>query len=98
LTMTHLDISYPEVPIKVCVAYLKNGKEVGYRPDQEYLNDIKPVYVDVPAWDGAEVQSVRKMKDLPKEALQYIAFISQALGVEPFILTTGPTREQTIVC
>lgn len=98
LTMTHLDISYPDVPIKVCVAYLKDGKKVGYRPDQEYLNEVKPVYVELPAWNGAEVQKAKKLKDLPKKALQYIAFISQALEAEPFILTTGASREQTIMC
>lgn len=96
--LTHLDISYPKVPIKVCIGYLKDGKEVSYRPDQEYLNDIEPVYIDLPAWDGEEVQTVRELKDLPKEALQYIAFITQALEVEPFMITTGPKREQTICC
>lgn len=98
LIMTHLDICYPEVPIKVCVAYKIGGKEVGYRPDQLYLNKVKPVYLEVPAWDGQAVQSAQTVKELPLEARQYLAFISQALGVEPFIVTTGPAREQTIVC
>ena len=98
LILTHLDISYPEVPIKVCIGYLKDGKEVDYRPDQEYLNDIEPVYIELPAWDGKEVQEVRKLEDLPKVALQYIAFLTQALRVEPFMITTGPKRKQTICC
>jgi adenylosuccinate synthase len=97
LIMTHLDISYPEVPIKVCVAYELDGQEVGYRPDQVYLDKVKPVYVDLPAWDGEAVKSASKFADLPDEAKRYIVFISRALGVRPFMITTGPKREQTIV-
>ncbi len=98
VVITHLDISYPEVPIKVCIAYELDGKEVGYRPDQEYLNKVKPVYVDLPAWDGEDVKGKTKLEELPKEAQQYIAFVSMSLGVKPFMVTTGPKREQTIEC
>jgi adenylosuccinate synthase len=96
LVMTHLDISYPEVPIKVCVGYTLRGKAVEYRPDQEYLNKVKPEYIELPSWSMEAVHKARKPKDLPKEALQYIAFISQALKAQPFMVTLGPKREQGI--
>lgn len=98
LVMTHLDISYSDVPVKVCIAYKLNGKEVGYRPDQEYLNKVKPVYLELPPWDGNQVKNKKELKELPIEAQQYIAFISLSLGVRPFMITTGPKREQTIEC
>ncbi len=98
LILTHLDISYPEVPIKVCIGYRIDGELVDYRPDQQYLNKVEPEYIQLPAWDGAEVQNTRQVEDLPIEAQQYVAFITQALAVEPFMLTVGPSRNQTIFC
>jgi adenylosuccinate synthase len=42
LVLTHMDIVYPDRSVKVCVGYTKNGKPVGYRPDQTYLLTVKP--------------------------------------------------------
>ncbi len=96
LTLTHLDIAYPEVPIKVCVAYEIDGQEVGYRPDQEYLSRVKPVYVELPSFDGNKLATAKSIADLPKEALQYVAFLSESLQAKPFLISVGPKREQTI--
>jgi len=98
LAITHLDISYPDMPIKVCVDYKKTGMSVGYRPDQQFLDQLEPVYIDLPAWDGIKTQAAKKLSDLPELAKKYVAFITQSLGVSPFILTTGPKRNQTINC
>jgi adenylosuccinate synthase len=97
LVLTHLDIAYPEVPVKVCTAYLDaSGAVVDYRPDQAYLDTVTPHYVELPAWDGAAVQGVQTIDALPREAQQYIAFISGALGVTPLFGTTGPQRNAII--
>ncbi len=98
LALTHLDISYPDVPIKVCVAYQINNKEVNYRPDQEFLNLVEPVYFELPPWDGAKLEKTKSLTDLPQEAKQYIAFMSRSLKLKPLMITTGPRREQTIRC
>ena len=96
LTLTHLDIAYPETPIKVCVAYEIDGKEVSYRPDQEYLNKVTAKYVDLPSYDGAALANVKEMKDLPDEALKFLAFLSQSLQVKLLMVSVGPKRDQTI--
>jgi len=96
IAITHLDIAYSNEPIKICVGYKLGGKVVGYRPDQVYLNKVEPVYIELPSWDGAKLQAARKIEDLPKEALQYLAFMTQALEVGLFMVTVGPKREQTI--
>jgi adenylosuccinate synthase len=41
LILTHLDIAYLDIPVKVCVGYELNGREVDYRPDQTYLSQVK---------------------------------------------------------
>jgi len=96
LVPTHLDVVYPHQPIKVCVGYLKNGKSVGYRPDQEYLLGIKPQFIELPSWDKVKLQQAKKPADLPLETLQFLAFLEQTLNVKILMATTGPKREQTI--
>lgn len=97
LVVTHLDISYPDVPIKICIGYQKNGKEVGYQPDQLFLNNVKPIWLELPSWDGASLTGITKPKDLPKEAQQYLAFLQQCLNVKILMATTGPKRDQSVM-
>jgi len=96
LVLTHMDICYLDAPIEIVIGYQKDGKPVEYRPDQEYLNTVKPIFMSLPSWDGQSVTNIKKIKDLPKAALQYLSFLEQALGVEILMVTTGPKREQTI--
>lgn len=99
LALTHLDISYTDTPIKVCIAYKhkKTGQEVTYRPDQTWLDQVKPEYVELPSWDNQQATSAQTLADLPVNALKYIAFLTSCLQVKPFMLTTGPKREQSLL-
>jgi len=96
LAITHMDIVYPKTPVKICVAYEKGGKEVPYRPDQEYLNKVKPVYEDLPTWDKKALQKAKTVDEIPVEARNYLDFVSKALGIPILIITIGPKREQSI--
>jgi adenylosuccinate synthase len=96
LILTHLDIAYPEVPIKVCVAYELNGQSVGYRPDQTFLNQVTAKYVELPSWDGAKLAKAKKLSDLPKAAKQYLKFLTQTLQAQLLLISIGPKRNQTI--
>lgn len=96
LTLTHLDICYLDTPIKVCINYKIDGKSVSYRPDQEFLNKVKPEYIKLPSWETKNLTKIKKIKDLPWQAQKYIAFLNKCLGTKLFMLTTGPKRNQTI--
>lgn len=96
LILTHLDIAYPEVPVRVCVGYQLNGREVSYRPDQTYLSQVTPKYVDLPSWDGAKLAQVKNLKDLPLAANQYLSFLVKALETQLLLISIGPKRNQTI--
>jgi len=97
LALTHLDISYPDVPVKVCVAYVKDGKRVPYYPDQRYLRQVKPVYVELSPWSGEVTQKARRREDLPPEAKDFLNFVSEQTGLPILMVTTGPKREQGIM-
>jgi len=97
LVLTHLDIAYPELPIRVCTHYTDAaGRPAGYRPDQLYLDGVRPVYIELPGWDGAAIRGVTRLADLPPAAVQYIAFLSRALEMTPLFATTGPQRDAII--
>ena len=97
LVLTHLDVAYEDVPVKVCTHYLDAaGNMAGYRPDQTYLDTVTPQYIDLPSWDGVAVQNARELAALPQTARQYIAFLSRALGVTTLFGTTGPQRDAVI--
>jgi len=96
MVLTHMDIVYKDTPVKVCIGYTLRGKKVTYRPDQEFLNKVKPVYKDFKTWDKEKVQKAKKYKDLPKEAKDFLTYISKYLEVPVLMITTGPKREQGI--
>jgi adenylosuccinate synthase len=97
LVLTHLDIAYADVPIRVCTHYTdSSGAPMPYRPDQGYLNGLTAQFRDLPSWQGAALRNARHLADLPHTALQYIAFITQALGVAPLMATTGAQRDALI--
>lgn len=95
--LTHLDISYSDADLCVCTSYHnQRGESVPYRPDQDYLLTVTPQYVTLPAWEQAAVKQARQVGDLPRAAVQYIAYLSQALGMHPLMGTTGPERDAIV--
>jgi len=96
LALTHMDITYPDVPIKICVRYEIKGKEVQYRPDQEYLLRVKPVYITLKSWQKDAIQKAKKPSDLPSEAKKFLRFMEREMGVPVLAITTGAEREQAI--
>ncbi len=97
LVLTHMDVVYDDQPIKVCDHYLVKDKKVAYRPDQEFLNTVKPHYVEFKTWSKDKVQAARKPTELPSAAQKYIAFLEKQIGVPVWMITTGPQREQSLI-
>lgn len=95
LAATHLDASKGE-KIKVITSYSKKhetgGKgyeKMGYLPYQEYLDNLEAETREFRGWDGQVTKGTEKMEDLPKEALNYLEFLSQ--NIAPVIFaTSGP--------
>jgi len=97
MVLTHLDISYPDIPIKVCTQYVdKKGRAIDYRPDQLFLNHALPVYESFKPWDGSKIKNSTNMSCLSPSVKKYIKFLSQSINLLPLMLTTGPKRESVI--
>lgn len=94
--LTHMDVVYPDTPVKVCVGYTINGKIADYRPDQEYLLKVKPVYREFETWSLRKVQQAKNYDALPKQAKKFLKFIAKELDTTILMITTGPRRDQGI--
>jgi adenylosuccinate synthase len=91
IVATHLDASKEGQKIKVVTGYVdkKTGKEKPYLPYQDHLDTLNPVTVEFDGWDGSQAAKVKSIEALPREARNYLAFISAAIA-PIFICTYGP--------
>ncbi len=94
--ITKLDVLSYLDEIKVCVGYELNGKRLKYFPtSKSVLEQVKPIYEILPGWK-TDISDVRNYDELPKEAKDYLSFISEKSGFEISIISVGPKRSQII--
>ncbi len=97
VALTKLDVLDALDEIKVCVSYEIDGKKVDTFPAVSLdLQQIKPIYESLEGWKS-ETLGTTKFKDLPTKAREYVEFLSNSIGVEIGLISTGPERDQTII-
>jgi adenylosuccinate synthase len=97
VALTKLDVLDALAEIKVCVGYEIDGKKVDTFPAVSLdLARIKPVYETLEGWQS-ETVGTTKIEDLPAKAREYVDFLSNSIGVEIGLISTGPERDQTII-
>jgi len=60
------------------------------------LRLIKPVYETLAGW-GSNTVGTTEFDKLPTNAQKYVRFLSDQIGVEIGLISTGPERDQTIL-
>ena len=80
LCLTKLDVLDSFNSIDVCI---------------EYDNRGDPVYKNFPGW-MSKTEGINDFNNLPENAKSYISFIEDFIGCSASIISTGPSREQTI--
>ena len=93
--LTCLDVLGYLDEIKICTAYEINGEIVKDFPVTRMLKDAKPIYTTLPGWKS-DIRGITDESHLPKEALAYVDFIEQELGVPVKMFSTGPKRHEII--
>lgn len=94
--ITKLDVLDPFDVVKVAVAYESNGELFDAVPyHQSTFHKSVPIYKEFPGWNR-DLSTVRKRSDLPKEALHYIEFLSEQIGVPVTMVGVGPSRDQYV--
>ncbi len=96
LALTKLDVLTGIDPIKICIGYDFNGKELGYPPEStRLLAECKPIYEEIPGWTE-DISGILEYENLPENACAYVEQIEDLLGVDISAVSTGPGREQMI--
>lgn len=97
VALTKLDVLDALDEIKVCVGYEIEGEKIDTFPAvSQDLRQIKPIYETLKGW-RSETLGVTNLKDLPVNARKYVEFLSESIGVEIGLISTGPERGQTII-
>jgi len=97
VALTKLDVLDTLDEIKVCVGYKLDGKSLDSLPAvSQDLRRVEPVYATLPGWKSSTLGTT-EMSALPKEARAYVDFLSDQIGTEIGLISTGPERMQTII-
>jgi adenylosuccinate synthase len=96
LVLTKMDLVERFGPaMNVATAYEFDGKSLAHAPSSAaQLERCTPIYKEFKTWhiDG----SMKKFKDLPEEAQDFVAFVEKQLDVHVSMLGVGPKRHQVI--
>src|SRR5262245_34522837 len=97
VALTKLDVLDALDEIKVCVGYHLNGEKCESLPAvSQDLRRVEPIYATLPGWKSSTLGST-EMSSLPTAARAYVNFMSEQIGTEIGLVSTGPERTQTIV-
>ncbi|MGB6874490.1 MAG: adenylosuccinate synthase [Candidatus Acidiferrales bacterium] len=97
LVVTKLDVFDTQKEIQVCVGYKYKGTKLAEMPAEvEVLAEVTPEYKALPGWQQ-QTDHIRVADELPKAASGYLKFISDSLGAEIGMISTGPERDATII-
>jgi len=97
VALTKLDVLDALDEIKVCVGYTLHGKKCESLPSvSQDLRRVKPIYETLPGWHSSTV-GITDLADLPRAAREYVNFLSNQIGVQIGLISTGPERTQTII-
>ena len=93
--LTKLDVLSDIDKIKVATKYKLNGREVDFPLTIEQLEKCEVEYTE---FDGFEISGNEEYyDDLSPNAIKYIEFIEEFLGVPVSIVSIGPKRSETII-
>ena len=97
MVFTRLDILDGFSSVKICVGYQVGNEEIDYFPADIALQEkCVPVYEELSGWDTPTASSTKK-DQLPVNALNYIQRVEDLVGCPVQIISTGPSREETIL-
>jgi adenylosuccinate synthase len=96
LAMMKLDVLSDHEQIGVCTGYKLNGEVITEFPTStEAVSQLEPIIEYLPGWKE-DLTQVKAIKDLPRNAINYIDFVSRHAGCPIDVVSVGPDRDQTL--
>jgi adenylosuccinate synthase len=97
LCITKLDVIDGIEEIKICIGYVRDGKEYDILPfGSDLVVGCEPIYETMPGWSGSTA-GITKYDELPLEAKNYLRRIEQIVETPIDIISTGAERRDTIL-
>lgn len=98
LVITKLDVLTGIHPLKIGTKYkTEDGKIIDYfTSSTTKLYNYDPIYEELEGWDE-DLTKVTSYDELPKNAQKYIEFIEKHLGINVYLVSVGPERNQNII-
>jgi adenylosuccinate synthase len=81
--------------LKVCTSYNYKGNEITHFPYNIEPENVSVNYTEFKGWQE-DLTKMTSGDQLPKNLLDYVAFIEKETGVPVKIVSVGPDRKQTI--
>ena len=96
LSLNLLDIFTGLKKVKICTAYMLDGRQIDYYPASlKELERCEPVYEEFDGWTE-DISTVTEYDQLPANAKKYLNRIEELTGLQLMTVSVGPSREQTI--
>ena len=97
VALTKLDVLDTLDEIKVCTGYKLNGRVCEGLPSvSQDLRRVEPIFATLPGWQSSTL-GMTEISSLPTNARRYVDFLSEQIGVQIGLISTGPERSQTII-
>jgi adenylosuccinate synthase len=96
VVITKIDVldAFDEIPF--CIDYKYKGSVLKEFPaDTSVLAEVQPVYKNIRGWKKS-LAGTKQWSELPPIAQDYLKFLSDYLGVPISMVSTGPSRDETI--
>jgi adenylosuccinate synthase len=98
VALTKLDVLDDCEIVKICTGYRYRGDIITDFPEEETaMAELEPVYEEVTGWMTSTV-GAKNEADLPAKARRYLERLEELTGVPFCLISTGPQRDETILC
>jgi len=97
LCVTKLDVMDGIEEIKICIGYMRNGKEYDILPfGSDSVVGCEPIYETMPGWSQSTC-GITQYADLPQNAKNYLKRIEEIVAVPIDVISTGAERSETVL-
>ena len=98
LCITKLDVLDGLPTVQICTGYQYKDQVISILPfGASMLSQCEPIYESMPGWSESTI-GLKTFEALPTNAQAYLRRIESLLNVPIAMISTGPDREETIVC
>jgi adenylosuccinate synthase len=98
LALMKLDVLDDVDPIRICTGYRYQGDLLTEFPHTtDVLAACEPIYEEHPGWMRSTV-GTEEASGLPPACRKYLARLEELVGIPVTVISTGPKRDQTILC